>query len=48
MNQTMKALVKTERKAGLTLQQRDVPHLGPYDVLIKVRATSICGTDLHI
>src|SRR5512135_3372401 len=48
MTQTMKALVKTERKAGLTLMQRDVPHLGPNDVLIKVRATSICGTDLHI
>ena len=48
MTQTMKALVKAERKPGLTLMQRDIPHLGPYDVLIKVRATSICGTDLHI
>ena len=45
MNHTMRALVKTERKAGLTLQQCEIPHIGPHDVLIKVRATSICGTD---
>ena len=48
MNPTMKALVKLTRAKGLTLMSRDVPHLGPSEVLIKVRATSICGTDLHI
>lgn len=48
MNHTMKALVKQTRSAGLTLMQRDIPVIGPDDVLIKVRATSICGTDLHI
>ena len=48
MNHTMKALVKQSRSAGLTLMQRDIPVIGPDDVLIKVRATSICGTDLHI
>nr|MBP7689981.1 alcohol dehydrogenase catalytic domain-containing protein [Thermoflexales bacterium] len=48
MNHTMKALVKQSRSPGLTLMQRDIPVIGPNDVLIKVRATSICGTDLHI
>lgn len=44
----MRALVKQTRAKGLTMMARDVPHIGPDDVLIKVRATSICGTDLHI
>jgi threonine 3-dehydrogenase len=48
MTDTMQALVKLERRPGLTLMRHDIPHIGPYDVLIKVRATSICGTDLHI
>ncbi len=44
----MLAVVKTAAAAGATVQQVDVPTIGPGDVLIKVRATSICGTDLHI
>ncbi|HEY4689524.1 MAG TPA: L-threonine 3-dehydrogenase [Anaerolineae bacterium] len=48
MTDTMRAVVKTARQAGLTLTTIDVPRIGPQDVLIKVRATSICGTDLHI
>ncbi len=48
MQQKMKALVKTQRAPGLTLQMVDVPSVGPDDVLIKVLATSICGTDYHI
>src|SRR5512135_886755 len=47
-NHHMKALVKPERAKGLTLTTKEVPPIGPNDVLIKVRATSICGTDLHI
>src|SRR5512143_2063927 len=47
-NHHMKALVKPERAKGLTLTTKEVPPVGPNDVLIKVRATSICGTDLHI
>jgi threonine 3-dehydrogenase len=32
------------------MQLRDVPEptCGPSDVLIKVRAAGVCGTDLHI
>ncbi|WP_340108471.1 L-threonine 3-dehydrogenase [Pikeienuella sp. HZG-20] len=44
----MRALVKTEPAPGLTLQEEPVPEIGPSDVLIKVRKTAICGTDVHI
>ncbi len=44
----MKALVKKEAKEGLWLEDVPEPEVGPNDVLIKVRKTSICGTDLHI
>ena len=44
----MLAAVKTGPKPGLELRPADVPAIGPGEVLIKVRATSICGTDLHI
>ena len=48
MTDTMRAAVKQARQAGLTLTTIDVPKIGSQDVLIRVRATSICGTDLHI
>lgn len=44
----MRALVKARPEAGAQLQDVPVPQLGPRDVLIKVAAASICGTDLHI
>lgn len=44
----MKALVKTEPAAGLTLKDVPEPTVGPNDVLIKIKKTAICGTDLHI
>jgi threonine 3-dehydrogenase len=44
----MKALVKTRPEPGIWLEHVDVPDVGPNDVLIAVRKTSICGTDLHI
>jgi threonine 3-dehydrogenase len=44
----MKALVKSEAKPGLTLEEADVPKIGINDVLIRVDRTGICGTDLHI
>ncbi len=48
MAQTMKALVKAKREPGLWMEQVPVPEIGPNDVLVKIRATAICGTDLHI
>jgi threonine 3-dehydrogenase len=48
MAQMMKALVKRKREPGLWMEQAPVPEIGPNDVLIKIRKTAICGTDLHI
>ncbi len=45
---TMKALVKREAAPGLWLEQVPVPEIGINDVLIKVKRTAICGTDMHI
>ena len=44
----MKALVKAKAEPGLWLQEVPDPAVGPMDVLIKIRKTSICGTDVHI
>lgn len=45
---TMRALVKERPEAGLWMRDVPVPTPGEGDVLIRVRKTSICGTDLHI
>lgn len=44
----MKALVKKEARTGLWLEDVPEPLLGINDVLIKVKRTAICGTDMHI
>lgn len=44
----MKALVKTHKAPGLTLEEVPIPEIGDNDALIKVRKNSICGTDVHI
>jgi len=44
----MKALVKRKREKGLRLEDVPEPVLGDHDVLVKVRQTAICGTDVHI
>ncbi len=44
----MRAVVKAEPGPGLALQRVPVPEPGPDEVLVKVKAASICGTDLHI
>ena len=48
MANTMKALVKAKPEAGIWLEQVPVPEPCPNDVLIKVKKTAICGTDMHI
>lgn len=45
---TMRAVVKAETVPGARLETVAVPRIGPRDVLVRVRATTICGTDLHI
>jgi len=44
----MKALVKKLPETGLWLEEVPVPEYGPNDVLINIRKTAICGTDIHI
>jgi threonine 3-dehydrogenase len=44
----MKALAKLERAPGLTLTQVGKPEIGHNDVMIRIRKTAICGTDIHI
>jgi threonine 3-dehydrogenase len=44
----MKALVKKYDKPGLWLDEVPIPEPGINDVLIRIRKTSICGTDIHI
>lgn len=44
----MKALVKAKAEPGLWMQEVPEPEIGPDDVLIRVRKTGICGTDIHI
>lgn len=44
----MKALVKAKSEPGLWMERVPVPEPGPQDVLIRVRKSAICGTDVHI
>ena len=44
----MKALVKTQAKEGIWLEDMPEPEIGNNDVLVKIKKTAICGTDIHI
>ena len=44
----MKALVKKYAQPGLWMDDVPMPEVGINDVLIKIRKTAICGTDVHI
>jgi len=44
----MKALAKLTPSVGLTLTDVEKPKVGHNDVLIKIKRTAICGTDIHI
>src|SRR5271156_365249 len=48
MSATMKALRKMTAGKGLQIDEVAIPSIGPTDVLVRVKAASICGTDLHI
>jgi threonine 3-dehydrogenase len=48
MSATMKALRKTHAAKGLAIETVPLPSIGPAEVLVRVNAASICGTDLHI
>lgn len=44
---TMKAAVVTELGKPLDIREVPVPQIGPRDVLVRVRASGVCHTDLH-
>lgn len=49
MKSTMKALSKLKAEEGIWMvHDAQVPEVGPNDVLIKIKKSSICGTDVHI
>jgi threonine 3-dehydrogenase len=48
MQNGMKALVKAKSEVGLWMEHVPVPEIGPEDVLIKIKKTGVCGTDIHI
>lgn len=44
----MKVLAKLKPEKGLWMTEKEIPEIGINDVLIKIKKTAICGTDLHI
>lgn len=48
MGTMMKAIVKARPEPGLWMDEVPVPEPGPTEVLIRVRKSAICGTDVHI
>jgi threonine 3-dehydrogenase len=45
---TMRALVKEHAGPGAAIREIPVPEPGPDQILVRVEAASVCGTDLHI
>src|ERR1035441_3569579 len=48
MSTTMQAVVKAQAAPGVELREVPVPTPGACEVLVRVTAASVCGTDLHI
>jgi threonine 3-dehydrogenase len=48
MPETMQAIVKSHPGPGVEVRDVPIPPFGPADVLVRVEAASVCGTDLHI
>jgi threonine 3-dehydrogenase len=44
----MQAVVKAHAAPGIEIREVPVPSPGPGEVLVRVSAASVCGTDLHI
>ena len=48
MSNMMRALVKARAEPGIWMEEVPLPEIGPNDVLIRVKKSAICGTDVHI
>ena len=44
----MRAVRKIEPKPGIVVQETEEPKIGPSQVLVQIKATAICGSDIHI
>lgn len=44
----MQAIIKAKREPGLVWGEVPLPQVKSRDVLIKIKKTAVCGTDLHI
>ncbi len=44
----MRALVKAHAERGIWMQDVEQPTVGHNDVLIQIKRTAVCGTDIHI
>lgn len=47
MKGSMRAVQKVRKEPGFDLVEVDIPQIQPDEVLVKVHATAICGTDVH-
>jgi threonine 3-dehydrogenase len=47
MKGKMRAIQKVRREPGFDLVEIDIPHIASDEVLVKVHATAICGSDVH-
>jgi len=43
----MKAIVKTKKEPGIEVLDVETPEVGDADILVKVKAASLCGSDVH-
>lgn len=48
MRKNMLTISKMEPKKGAVMIEKPIPEIGDDDILVKVLATSVCGTDVHI
>ncbi|MCK6417537.1 MAG: alcohol dehydrogenase catalytic domain-containing protein, partial [Alphaproteobacteria bacterium] len=49
MKNSMRGLAKLKPEPGIWMvENQPIPEIGANDVLIKIKKSAICGTDLHI
>ena len=48
VGEAMKALIKERAEPGLWMGEVPMPEVGPNDLLVRIKKTAICGTDIHI
>ena len=44
----LKAVMKVDENPGIKVMDTDKPKPGPRDVLVRIKSTAYCGSDLHL